>query len=168
MSSRIGFLHSRLFLGLGLAFILAISAACASSTAEGENEPEMDGGMSEDMDHGDAEHDEEHAHDEGAEVIRVPNQGATISLVAPADGATFKSGEEVVVEIEVENIDLGDSGNHWHIYVDGSSWGMIMGGNTDEVLRGLESGTHEIAVYLSIETHEELEEGDSVTITIEE
>jgi hypothetical protein len=163
LSSRNRFLHPRLFLGLGLVFLLAIGTACASSTVEGENESEMDSEMN-----GEMEHDEEHAHDEGTEVIRIPNQGATISLLSPADGATFKAEEEIVVEIEVENITVGESGNHWHIYVDGSSWGMVMGSNTDEVLRGLEPGTHEIAVYLSIETHEELEVGDSVRITIEE
>ena len=160
---RICFFCSRSFLTLGLAFILSFTAACSSTAAGGEDEHQMDSGMSEEMGH-----EAEHGHNEGVDVNRVPNNGASISLISPADGATFKSGEEVMVEVEVENITVGESGNHWHIYVDDHSWGMIMGRNTDEVLRGLEPGFHEIAVYLSIETHEELEDGDSVRITIEE
>ena len=45
---------------------------------------------------------------------------------------------------------------------------MVMGSNHDQVLRGLEPGEHEIGVFMSIETHEQLEDGDSVTITVEE
>lgn len=166
MSHRVGLFPSRLI--LGLVFVFTFVAACSSSTGEGEDQPGMDNGMSEEMDQQGTEHEGEHVDDEGADVIRVPNQGATIRLLSPADGTTFKAGEEVVVEIEVENITLGDSGSHWHIYVDGSSWGMIMGNNMNEVVRGLEPGAHEIAVYLSLETHEELEDGDSVRITVEE
>ena len=167
-SLRICFFCSRSFLTLGLAFLLSLTAACSSTAAEGEDEHQMDSGMSEDMGHEDMGVEEEHGHNEGVDVNRVPNNGASISLISPADGATFKSGEEVMVEVAVENITVGESGNHWHIYVDDQSWGMIMGRNMDEVLRGLEPGVHEIAVYLSIETHEELEDGDSVRITIEE
>jgi hypothetical protein len=36
------------------------------------------------------------------------------------------------------------------------------------VIRGLEPGRHEIAVYLSIDTHEELEDGDAITIEVAE
>ena len=63
---------------------------------------------------------------------------------------------------------MGEDGNHWHVYVNGSSWGMVMGRNTSEIVRGLEPGEHQIEVYLSLESHEELEDGDGVTITIVE
>jgi hypothetical protein len=74
----------------------------------------------------------------------------------------------VIVEVATENFPLGENNNHWHVYVNGASWGMIMGGNGDYPLSGLEPGTHEIAVYMSIATHEEYATGDSITITVSE
>jgi hypothetical protein len=153
-------------------FILLFAAACAPTSDEGsaanesqpagEGEPHEDEAEHEEGDeHGEEEHDEAEAHG------RVPNNGAAIHILSPADGATFNAGDEVTVAVEVENFTLGE-GNHWHIYVDGSSWGMVMGENTDDIVRGLEPGEHEISVYLSIETHEELEDGDAVTIMVEE
>ena len=156
-----------------LLFILSFLVACTPSTnegsavdeaqpAEGEMQPE------EEMEHDDeAEHSDEHEHDEEQDLVRVPNNGSAVQILSPADGDTFKVGDEVTVEIELENFTLGE-GNHWHIYVDGSSWGMVVGENIDDTLRGLELGEHEISVYLSIDTHEELEEGDAITIVVEE
>lgn len=111
------------------------------------------------------EHD--HEHDSGADA-RVPNNGVVVTLLSPADGATFKTGEDIVVEIEVENFDLSAEGNHWHLYVDGSVFTMVEQGGTKTVVHGLEAGEHEIAVYLGLPTHEELEEGATATITVEE
>jgi hypothetical protein len=88
--------------------------------------------------------------------------------VAPEDGSTFPFGEQIIVEVAVENFDLSETGNHWHVYVDGDSWGMVMGGNTEQVLTGVAPGEHEIAVYLSIESHEEYEDGDEIHIVVEE
>jgi hypothetical protein len=97
---------------------------------------------------------------------RIPNNGAVVHIVAPAAGETFAQGDQIVVEIETENFVLGEDGNHWHLYVNGESWGMIMGANNTEVVRGLTPGEHEISVYLSIYTHEDLEDGDAVTVII--
>jgi hypothetical protein len=160
-------------------FILLFAVACTPSNDEGSaaneaqtTEEEMQ--SEEEMEHEDetehdeeAEHSDEHEHDEDEVHERVPNNGSAIHILSPADGATFGAGDEVTVEVEVENFTLGE-GNHWHIYVDGSSWGMVMGENTDDTLRGLEPGEHEIGVYLSIDTHEELEDGDAITIVVEE
>ncbi len=145
-------------------FLLPFAIACTSSTTdEGNAAGEMEH-TDEEMDHDDGmEHDDDHNHQE--EHNRVPNNGAAVHIVSPADGETFKVGDEVTVEIELEEFELGD-GNHWHIYVDGSSWGMVMGENMDDTLRGLEAGEHEIAVYLSIDTHEELEDGDAIMIVV--
>ena len=112
-----------------------------------------------------AQHEEEGEHDEEAE--RIPNDGAVIRILSPADGATFESGEDIRVEIEVENFALGEDGSHWNVYVDGEEWAEIEGGDTTYALRGLEPGEHEISVFLSLGTHEQLEDGDSVTIVIE-
>jgi len=97
---------------------------------------------------------------------RVPNAGAAINILAPADGAIFEAGSDVKVQIETHNFPLGTEGKHWHIYVDDRPGQMIMGNMTDAVLRNLEPGQHQISTYLSIGGHEELAEGSTVTITI--
>ena len=119
-----------------------------------------------DHDSHDHDHDHDgHSHDHGD---RIPNDGAAVRITAPAGGETFARGDQVIVEIETENFALGEDGNHWHVYVNDENWGMVMGANYSEVLRGLTPGEHEISVYLSIDTHEELEEGAAVTIIVTE
>lgn len=149
-------LSNKLMLSLLLVLSLFLFAACSDgSETENTNEEHV----MEEEEHGEHEH-------EGEE--RIPNpDGATITILSPADGATFAEGEEVLIEVEVENFALGEDGNHWHVYVDGSSWGMVMGGNTSEALRGLEPGTHEIETYIAGGDHIDFEDGDSVTITVE-
>ena len=140
----------------GLFLIVACTNASSEPTVEPASEQEE-------------EHDAEGSHDEDEEHSeeRIPNEGAVIRILAPADGAIFQTDQEIIVEIETENFALGEDGNHWEIYVDDSSWGSSEGGN-DEGLRGLEPGEHEIAVYMSKDTHERLEDGDSIAITVEE
>lgn len=135
-----------------LLFAGLILAAC-SSTAENESMEEMD---MDDM-----------THSEQPE--RIPNEGgATITITSPEEGATFSTLEQVLIDVEVENFVLGEDGNHWHVYVDGTSFGMVMGGNTDQALPGLAPGEHEVSVFMSVGTHEEYENGDAVTIIVEE
>ncbi|MCA9897366.1 MAG: hypothetical protein H6654_05250 [Ardenticatenaceae bacterium] len=137
-------------------------AACGSTEPAADEEVEhMD-----DMAHDDGEHEE--VHDPNEVHMRIPNEdGAAISITSPQEGDTFKTLDQIIVEIEVENFELGGN-NHWHVYVDGTSYGMVMGGNTDQPLPGLEPGEHEISVFLSIDTHEEYEDGDSITVVVEE
>ena len=158
---------SRLVLAPFLVFGLLFAVACgpAARSEPGLEELEEAG---DDHEHTGEHEDGDHEHSDGQADGRIPNQGAVVRIVSPADGATFQAGEQIIVEIETENFDLGQDDNHWHVYVDSSSWGMIMGANTDEVLSGVEPGEHEISVYLSVGTHEELEEGDSITVTVEE
>ena len=99
---------------------------------------------------------------------RVPNNGAVVEIISPKDGAEFKEGNDIMVEIETENFELDAEGKHWHIFVDDQSRGMIIGADYDEVVRGLEPGEHEISVFLSIGTHEELEDGATITVNIVE
>ncbi|MCA9918932.1 MAG: hypothetical protein KC445_13315 [Anaerolineales bacterium] len=132
-------------------------AACSSSEDSMEN---MD-----DMDHSEMEHMD---HDHSETPARIPNEGgASITITSPQAGDTFKTTDQVIVEVDVQNFELGTE-NHWHVYVDGTSYGMVMGGNTDQALPGLEPGEHEVSVFLSIATHEEYEDGDSVMIVVEE
>lgn len=96
----------------------------------------------------------------------VPNDGATVRIAAPANEASFKSSDTVPVIIETTNFTIGEIGNHWHIYLDGSPI-MVMGGNIFN-LQNLSVGHHDIQVYLSNGHHEDLEQGDQVTIMVEE
>lgn len=149
--------------------IMLLAAACTTSTSGESSATDATDNM-EEMEHDeDADHDDDHDHEESEEHEheRVPNNGAAVRILFPADGAVFQVGDEIPVEVELENFELSE-GNHWHIFIDGSSWGMVMGGNTDEVVRGLEAGDHELSVFLSNEDHEELEDGDAIMIVVEE
>ncbi|WP_420643272.1 hypothetical protein [Candidatus Leptofilum sp.] len=148
----------RTWLLIGLLFAGFVLVACSGA---GDPEPDADGESMEEMD--DASHDHEDKPD------RIPNEGgATISIISPEEGATFNTLDQVLIEVEVDNFVLGEDGNHWHVYVDGVSFGMVMGGNTDQALPGLDPGEHEVSVFMSIDTHEEYADGDSVTIVVEE
>lgn len=179
-------LRKRPYLPLLLLFTFAISACSGAAGSEpavsdemGEmesmDESDHDGNdamnhdemveMGDDHEHDDTDDDHEH---EEMRVNRVPNEGAAIQISAPSSGDTFSASEQVIVEIETENFDLMAEGYHWHVYVDGESWVMVMGGNQDRPLTGLEPGEHMIEVYLSIPSHEELAEGDSIMINVTE
>ena len=95
-----------------------------------------------------------------------PNDGAEIHISAPANKAGFKSSDKVLITIETTGFTIGEDGNHWHIYLDGSPI-MVMGGNT-YVLQNLSAGHHDIEVHLSNGQHQDLKQGDKVTIIVEE
>ncbi|KAA3642959.1 MAG: hypothetical protein DWQ07_20770 [Chloroflexi bacterium] len=158
-------LNGKLLLSVLLIFAFVL-AGCGGAAATETMTEDMDA-----MEHEDNEMDMdegEHKHDAGAEVVRVPNDGAVVSIQSPADGASFAANEGVLVEIAVANFTLGEDNNHWHVYVNGVSWGMITGEDTSHVLQGIEPGEHLVEVYLAVGTHEELENGDSITIIINE
>lgn len=162
--------HRKVHLLIAFLLILSISAlaACSPSSsstetvqpteAMGSEAGEMEG--MEGMDHEEGEHEHE-AQD------RIPNEGASIRILSPEDDTPFSEGDEVLVEVEVDQFALGENGSHWHVYVDGTSWGMVEGGRTSEALRGLEPGERKIEVFLAGGDHIELEDGDSITISIE-
>lgn len=148
-------------------FATILLAACGPGETNhqshnGETHSETE--HSNDHSHDDHEHDRD-SHDHGE---RVPNNGAVVRIVDPATSTTFAQGDEIIIEIETENFPLGEDGNHWHLYVNDVSWGMILGANYNEVVRGLTPGEYKIAAYLSIYTHEELADGDSITIIVTE
>jgi hypothetical protein len=161
-------LKKNLLLSLFLIFSLLLFAACSSdgasnSNSEGEENTTEENENMEEGEH-ETEHEMDHEHDEG----RIPNpDGAAVSILSPADGATFAAGDEVIVEVQVENFTIGEDGNHWHVYVDGTSWGMVEGGNTSQSLRGLETGEHVIEVHIAGGDHIEFEDGDTIHITVE-
>ena len=150
-------------------------AACSSA---GGNEPaveessggdEMEGMSSDEMESMDHEESTEHSeHEHEGDSSRIMNEGATIEITSPVTGTTFGFGEQVLVEVDVQNFELGVEGSHWHVYIDGSSWGMVLGGNLDQPLVGLEPGEHMIETFLANGDHEELMQGSSVMIVVEE
>lgn len=131
-----------------LALILFALTACSPSSS------------SQDVNH--HEDDEEY----GA-VERSENNGAVIHILSPQDDAIFMSDEDILIEIEVENFEIGEESGHWHIYIDDLSYGMVVNGKTDAIISGLDAGEHHVAVYLSAFTHVELKDGDSIHIVIE-
>lgn len=152
-----------LLLSLLLILSLILFAACSSDSTTNETPDEhSDDHSMEEMEDGEHEMDHEHSEE------RIPNpDGAAITILSPEDGAAFASGEEVIVEVKVDNFALGEDDNHWHVYVDGSSWGMVMGGNTSQSLQGIEPGEHEVEVYLAGGDHIEFQDGGSIHITVE-
>lgn len=151
----------KLYTAMLLVFVVVFAAAC--STSEG-NAANNTNNHHNDENH---EHENNHEHEEGESDDMIPNDGAVIRLISPADGAIFAQDEDIVVEVEVENFAIGQDDNHWHIIVGDSEYAMVMGENTDDVIRGLEPGEHTITVRLANGEHQNLEDGDSVTITVE-
>ena len=103
---------------------------------------------------------------ESEESERVPNNGAAIRIVAPADGFICQAGMDVEVCVELERFSLGQAGNHWHINVDGEPWSMIMVDTLKQALYGLQPGEHRIEVLLADGEHRDLEEGDTITVVV--
>jgi len=160
--------------GLLFLFVFAALSACSASSASSEMTG-MDSATEDmaDMDHTDMDHtDMDHTDsmagmDHGAEGRKfVPNDGAEVHIMSPKNEAVFTHEDGVPVIIGTTNFTIGEEGRHWHIYVDGDPI-MVMGGTTF-VLQDLAPGAHEIEVYLSLGTHEDLQQGDKVSITVAE
>jgi hypothetical protein len=151
--------HALLTLGLFTFLMLAITAACAPAATPAPTTAPTEAMQMEHSDETPAADDHEHSDE------TIPNNGAVVRIVAPEDGATI-SGNEVEVKIEVEHFTLGENGQHWHVYVDGSGAAMVTGTDTSQVLHGLEPGDHEIKVTLANGEHVELEEGATIHITV--
>jgi hypothetical protein len=168
MSLLIRRLNMKHLLTLLLVLSIALLAACSSSSSDSTSEPATEE-MEHEEDMEEMEHDEDMEHEEGEmeHGERVPNDGAVIRILSPEDEATFSEGTDIVIEVDVEGFALGEDGQHWHVYVDGTSWLMVVGGDTSDVLRGIEPGDHEVEVVLANGQHQDLEEGDTIHITVE-
>ncbi len=115
----------------------------------------------------DMNHNHNMEHHDGQQLHeQIPNDGAVVRIVAPADGLTLAADSEVKVEIETDNFSLDSTSHHWHIYVDGQLNKMVTDGLPHATLPKLEPGQHQIAVHLATADHQELEGGTVVTITV--
>jgi len=161
-------------LGMGLAAALALTACTTdsgtgslaeeagtvASPAESLSEPKPEAPA---MAAGEMAHSEE-----TMASGRAPNNGATIRILSPTDGATFAVGDPIPVRIAVENFDLATGGNHWHLEVDGVEVAMAMGGTTTATLRGLAPGARRIEAVLANGQHQDLENGFTIHVTVGE
>lgn len=129
------------------------------------SEMEMDDESME-MDDDSAETSHDHAdHDHDDHVTgTIPNDGAVIRIVTPTDSETVAG--MVTVEVETENFDLNAEGNHWHLYLNDSLEELVREGNTF-MLHDLAPGEYTLMVTMSNPAHEELEDGDMITFTVE-
>jgi len=143
-----------------LLMVFTFITACQTTSSE---EDMVDMSHDEEMTDVNAEASDDH---DAAMRQFTPNNGAEVRITAPANEASYKSGDAVPVTIETTDFTIGEDGNHWHIYLDGSPI-MVMGGYTF-VLQNLSVGQHDIEVYLSNGRHEDLEQGDKLTIKVEE
>lgn len=116
--------------------------------------------------HGDA-HGDSAEESEAEEQVRIPNNGAVIRIVSPADGFVCPAGMEVEVCVELEHFALVQAGCHWHVSVDREPWSMIMDDRLNEVLYGLAPGEHRIEVRLADGEHRDLEEGDEIIVFVQ-
>lgn len=148
---------SQAFVLAGLILFLILGGLSACSAAADTELEEDNSGMDHDEDMSGMDHETRRF---------VPNDGAKVSIVSPADETVFKSSDSVPIVIETVDFTIGEDGKHWHIYLDDAPI-MVMGG-TSFVLQNLSPGAHQIEVFLSLGTHEDLEQGDKISIVVEE
>ncbi|MGM0555740.1 MAG: hypothetical protein ACQEVA_05090 [Myxococcota bacterium] len=100
----------------------------------------------------------------------VPN--VTFELVAPEDGATLESGDEVSVEFSMTNYRTGEEiGQHVHVILDNNPYIAHYDANEPLVLEDVEPGTHTIRAFPARHYHLALKEGDvfkTATFHVEE
>ncbi|MFN8529554.1 MAG: hypothetical protein U0670_13155 [Anaerolineae bacterium] len=83
-------------------------------------------------------------------------------IVSPEDNSVI-SGGRVVIEIAAENFSLAE-GSHWHVWVDGTLYGMVFEPRT---VLTLPPGTYRICANLGTAEHLDLGIPDGITITIQ-
>ncbi|NJN83610.1 MAG: copper chaperone PCu(A)C [Caldilineaceae bacterium] len=116
-----------------------------------------------DAEEADAEHDDSDKVDDDHVTAIIPNDGATIRIVTPADGETVNM--MLAIQVETEGFDLMAEGNHWHLYIDDELVEKVKG-SAESSMHRLTSGQHEVRVAMSTAEHEEMADGDSISVTV--
>jgi hypothetical protein len=153
-----------LIIGVMLIMSLGILASCSSADSE-EGETEEVNSEESDSAAEDEALDDELIKLESAEEELY--DGAVIHITAPANGETFSSDTEIVIEVEVLGFDLTAEGHQWTLYIDGRSHSRVADGTTQYSVQRLEPGEHRLEAFLVGKDNLELEDGDEITIVVE-
>ncbi len=97
---------------------------------------------------------------------RLSANGGTIKIVSPAAGATIKD-SSVIVKVQTTNLTLGQSGTHFHLYVDGIIQGMSEGASTSIMARDLTPGEHTFEVVAANGLHREMDASDLIKVNVQ-
>jgi hypothetical protein len=90
-----------------------------------------------------------------------PAEGASVKIVAPVNGQTFK-GDQVAIQFKLVK---GKSGHHVHAYVDNELMGMFEG--EKGTLNGIKPGSHVLMLRVVAADHKtELDASDEVSFTV--
>jgi ABC-type transport system substrate-binding protein len=126
----------------GLAVLLGLICLAASPAASADRAAEL---MAED-----------------ASVAAVP--GASITILAPADGAHLKAGEENTLSYEVTP---GEGGDHFHVWVDDKRGPGVHDNKGTYTLPKMAPGEH--LIYIAIVTKDHMVTGPkrSIRVTVD-
>lgn len=91
----------------------------------------------------------------------VPTPSGTIEITSPQDDASVPAGD-VMVQVKVDGITLGQNGAHWHLYLDDKMISMVTGGATSATVN-LAPGDHTLKATIADDTHGE---GTSAVISV--
>jgi hypothetical protein len=92
----------------------------------------------------------------------LPPEGASVKIVSPKNGQTFK-GDQVPIEFKLVK---GKKAEHVHAYIDGELMGMFKGDNG--TLTGIKPGAHILELRAATGDHKaELDATDRVKFTVQ-
>jgi hypothetical protein len=90
-----------------------------------------------------------------------PAEGASVKILAPTKGQTFK-GDQVPIQFKLVK---GKAGHHVHAYVDNELMGMFEG--EKGTLNGIKPGSHVLKLRVVADDHKtELDASDEVSFTM--
>jgi hypothetical protein len=90
-----------------------------------------------------------------------PAEGASVKILSPTKGQTFKS-DQVPIEFKLVK---GKTGHHVHAYVDNQLMGMFEGDKG--TLNGIKPGSHVLKLRVVADDHKtELDASDEVSFTV--
>jgi len=96
-----------------------------------------------------------------AQTALKPAEGASVKIVTPRAGQTYKS-DSVPLQFDLKK---GKRGEHVHAYIDGEMAGMFK--TTKGTLTGIKPGDHTLELRVTTEDHKtELDATDKVRFTV--
>ena len=96
-----------------------------------------------------------------AKVVLKPAEGASVKILTPTKGQTFKS-DQVPIQFKLVK---GKAGHHVHAYVDNELMGMFEG--EKGTLNGIKPGTHVLMLRVVAADHKtELDASDEISFAV--